>query len=87
MKLEMKLQFTNNTKTVVYSTTSKAPTEHTKADFSNSLWTTLSTKAGTVDNTYSINSDNTLSTGVWYGIMHHIVRQLTMENVQLVSFR
>lgn len=62
------ITITNNTKTVVYSTTSKAPTEHTKADFSNSLWTTLSTKAGTVDNTYSINSDNTLSTGVWYGI-------------------
>lgn len=62
------ITITNNTKTVVYSTTSKAPAEHTKADFSNSLWTTLSTKAGTVDNTYSINSDNTLSTGVWYGI-------------------
>lgn len=62
------ITITNNTKTVVYSTTSKAPIEHTKADFSNSLWTTLSTKAGTVDNTYSINSDNTLSTGVWYGI-------------------
>lgn len=62
------ITITNNTKTVVYSTTSKAPTEHTKADFSNSLWKTLSTKAGTVDNTYSINSDNTLSTGVWYGI-------------------
>lgn len=62
------ITITNNTKTVVYSTTSKAPTEHTKADFSNSLWTTLSTKAGNVDNTYSINSDNTLSTGVWYGI-------------------
>ena len=62
------ITITNNTKTVVYSTTAKAPTEHTKADFSNSLWTTLSTKAGTVDNTYSINSDNTLSTGVWYGI-------------------
>ena len=62
------ITITNNTKTVVYSTTSKAPTEHTKADFSNSLWTTLSTKAGTVDNTYSINSDNTLSTGIWYGI-------------------
>ena len=62
------ITITNNTKTVVYSTTSKAPTEHTKADFSNSLWTTLSTKAGTVDNTYSINSDNILSTGVWYGI-------------------
>ena len=62
------ITITNNTKTVVYSTTSKAPTEQTKADFSNSLWTTLSTKAGTVDNTYSINSDNTLSTGVWYGI-------------------
>lgn len=62
------ITITNNTKTVVYSTTSKAPIEHTKADFSNSLWTTLSTKAGTVDNTYSINSDNILSTGVWYGI-------------------
>ena len=87
------ITITNNTKTVVYSTTSKAPTEHTKADFSNSLWTTLSTKAGTVDNTYSINSDNTLSTGVWYGIYaphskaaYHVERTACILSDDAASF-
>lgn len=87
------ITITNNTKTVVYSTTSKAPTEHTKADFSNSLWTTLSTKAGTVDNTYSINSDNTLSTGVWYGIYaphskaaYHVERTACILSHDAASF-
>ena len=87
------ITITNNTKTVVYSTTSKAPIEHTKADFSNSLWTTLSTKAGTVDNTYSINSDNTLSTGVWYGIYaphskaaYHVERTACILSDDAASF-
>lgn len=87
------ITITNNTKTVVYSTTSKAPTEHTKADFSNSLWTTLSTKAGTVDNTYSINSDNTLSTGIWYGIYaphskaaYHVERTACILSDDAASF-
>ena len=46
----------------------KAPEEHTKADFSNATWAELSTKAGSVDNRYFINSDHTLSQAVWYGI-------------------
>ena len=45
-----------------------APEEHTKADFSNATWEKLATKKGTVDNTYSINADHTLSKAVWYGI-------------------
>ena len=68
MKLEMKLQLLTIQKQLYILQHQKLLQKHTKADFSNSLWTTLSTKAGTVDNTYSINSDNTLSTGVWYGI-------------------
>ena len=46
----------------------KAPDEHTNADFSNASWTELSTKAGSVDNRYFINSNHTLSQAVWYGI-------------------
>lgn len=46
----------------------KVPEEHTKADFSNATWAELSTKAGSVDNRYFINSDHTLSQAVWYGI-------------------
>lgn len=46
----------------------KAPDEHTNADFSNASWAELSTKAGSVDNRYFINSDHTLSQAVWYGI-------------------
>ena len=45
-----------------------APDEHAKADFSNSAWEKLATKKGTVDNTYSINADHTLSKAIWYGI-------------------
>lgn len=62
------ITITNNTKTIVYSTISKAPTEHTKADFSNATWAELLTKAGTADNRYFINADHTLSQAVWYGI-------------------
>ena len=65
---DKEMTISNNTKTIVYSTISKAPTEHTKADFSNATWAELSTKAGTVDNRYFINSDHTLSQAVWYGI-------------------
>lgn len=65
---DKEMTISNNTKTIVYSTISKAPTEHTKADFSNATWAELSTKAGTVDNRYFINADHTLSQAVWYGI-------------------
>lgn len=65
---DKEMTISNNTKTIVYSTISKAPTEHTKADFSNATWAELSTKAGSVDNRYFINSDHTLSQAVWYGI-------------------
>ena len=62
------ITITNNTRTVVYTTESRAPGEHTNADFSNASWEKLSTKAGTVDNRYYINSNHTLSQAVWYGI-------------------
>ena len=65
---DKEMTISNNTKTIVYSTISKAPTEHTKADFSNATWAELSTKAGTADNRYFINADHTLSQAVWYGI-------------------
>lgn len=65
---DKEMTISNNTKTVVYTTVSKAPTEHTKADFSNATWTEVSTKAGEGDNRYFINSDHTLSQAVWYGI-------------------
>lgn len=65
---DKEMTISNNTKTVVYTTVSKAPTEHTNADFSNATWTEVSTKAGTVDNRYFINADHTLSQAVWYGI-------------------
>lgn len=65
---DKEMTISNNTKTVVYTTVSKAPTEHTKADFSNATWAELSTKAGTADNRYFINADHTLSQAVWYGI-------------------
>ena len=65
---DKEMTISNNTKTVVYTTVSKAPTEHTKADFSNATWAELSTKAGEGDNRYFINADHTLSQAVWYGI-------------------
>lgn len=65
---DKEMTISNNTKTVVYTTVSKAPTEHTNADFSNATWAELSTKAGTADNRYFINADHTLSQAVWYGI-------------------
>lgn len=65
---DKEMTISNNTKTVVYTTVSKAPTEHTKADFSNATWAEVSTKAGEGDNRYFINADHTLSQAVWYGI-------------------
>ncbi|RHA78561.1 hypothetical protein [Eubacterium ventriosum] len=71
------ITITNNTKTVVYSTTSKAPTEHTKADFSNATWSDLRVNggdvndkvpAGTVENNYQINDKSGLDTSTWYSI-------------------
>ena len=65
---DKEMTISNNTKTVVYTTVSKAPTEHTNADFSNATWAELLTKAGEGDNRYFINADHTLSQAVWYGI-------------------
>ena len=87
------IAITNNEKNVVYSTISKAPEEHTKADFSNATWAELSTKAGSVDNRYFINSDHTLSQAVWYGIYaphsaaaYHVERTACILSDDAASF-